>query len=170
MTSFLCPVCGFDLGFEPWSGDSASDEICPSCGIQFGYDDARPELRDHVYEARRKEWIASGMPWASTQPSPQAWSPQKQLKSLILRGLPTALHKLADRVDDEHSFLEFVKALREDLAKRPNEWHNETLGQFLESAEAWAHDSSFGARVGIPASASAWRKLASFLYAGKIYE
>jgi hypothetical protein len=36
----LCPVCGYELAFAPWSDDSPSDEICPSCGIQFGYDDA----------------------------------------------------------------------------------------------------------------------------------
>ena len=36
----MCPACGFDaLDEEPWSDDSASDEICPCCALHFGYDD-----------------------------------------------------------------------------------------------------------------------------------
>lgn len=38
--STLCPVRGYDLGFQAWDGDSPSDEVCLSCGIQFGYSDA----------------------------------------------------------------------------------------------------------------------------------
>jgi hypothetical protein len=51
-SSTLCPVCGYDLGFEPWRGESASDEICPCCGIQFGYSDfagGDPEARKALY-------------------------------------------------------------------------------------------------------------------------
>ncbi len=54
-----CPVCEALLGFEPWKGESASDEICPSCGIQFGYNDARRELRAAVYDEWRKAWLAN---------------------------------------------------------------------------------------------------------------
>ncbi len=54
-----CPVCQEGLGFEAWSGDTASFEICPGCGIQFGYNDARPELRSLVYAAWREEWLAN---------------------------------------------------------------------------------------------------------------
>jgi uncharacterized protein len=56
---FICPVCGYDLGFEPWHGESASDEICPCCGIQFGYNDAtggNPEARDQIYSRWRQRW------------------------------------------------------------------------------------------------------------------
>lgn len=32
---FQCPCCGFEqLDFEPWTGDSPSDEICPCCGMR----------------------------------------------------------------------------------------------------------------------------------------
>jgi hypothetical protein len=51
------------LGFEPWSGESPSDEICPTCGIQFGYDDSRPELREKVYRAWRKLWLRDPSAW-----------------------------------------------------------------------------------------------------------
>jgi hypothetical protein len=75
----LCPVCGFDLGFPAWNGDSQSDEICPSCGIQFGYDDIEPQGRQQVYLAWRKQWVANGMRWWSKRPSPTNWDPQAQL-------------------------------------------------------------------------------------------
>ena len=54
-----CPVCDAELDFEPWSGNSAADEICPSCGIQFGYNDARADLRRTIHEEWRKAWLAN---------------------------------------------------------------------------------------------------------------
>jgi hypothetical protein len=83
-----CPVCGYDLGFEPWRNGSPSDEICPSCGIQFGYDDvpagAGIDLRRaEVYAAWRAQWIRGGMRWwSSGRRPPQNWNPQKQLDRL----------------------------------------------------------------------------------------
>ena len=55
----LCPVCRNQLDFEPWDGDSPSDEICPFCRIQFGYDDWRQDLRELVYTEWRDAWIAN---------------------------------------------------------------------------------------------------------------
>ncbi len=78
----LCPVCGYELGFEPWHGASPSDEICPSCGIQFGYDDSRPESRAFVYAAWRKRWVDGGMCWWSQLPEPDSWDPSEQLARL----------------------------------------------------------------------------------------
>jgi hypothetical protein len=81
-----CPVCGYDLGFEPWERGASSDEICPSCGIQFGYDDV-PEggglqgTREEIYAQWRSMWIERGMPWYSIgRPPPHAWNPRKQLE------------------------------------------------------------------------------------------
>lgn len=87
MTSALktiCPVCGWDLGFEAWNGDSASDEICPSCGIQFGLDDL--EDRQTVYARWRRRWIEDGMKWWSQRPSPRHWDPEKQLRRVSGKG------------------------------------------------------------------------------------
>jgi hypothetical protein len=83
MRMTLCPACGFDLGFEPWRGESPSDEICSSCGIQFGYDDfAGGDLqrRRAFYGEWRADWIAQGMPWFSSSPPPDAWDPARQLR------------------------------------------------------------------------------------------
>jgi len=82
-TRFLCPVCGFDLGFPAWDGDSPSDEICPSCGIQFGYNDARGATdseRRIIYTQWREQWMDKGMPWCgASRRRPPEWDPIKQL-------------------------------------------------------------------------------------------
>ena len=88
-----------------------------------------------------------------------------------------------DTVTDEASFLEVVRALEADrrLAAAleeqdphgcgaPRGWQNSTIEQFLESALAWAEDSHFGRRQHLGDVVSPWRRLAVFLYCGKIYE
>ena len=84
-----CPVCGYNLGFPAWKGESPSDEICPSCGIQFGYDDAAGgsiSKRVEVYKNWRGEWIKRGMKWWSIenplQPEPMDWNPKKQMEDI----------------------------------------------------------------------------------------
>jgi len=82
----ICPVCGFALGFEPWRGDSPSDEICPSCGIQFGYDDSAGDIlsdRLLVYSEWRERWLGSGMRWWSQRERPADWDPAAQLEALL---------------------------------------------------------------------------------------
>src|SRR5258708_6425280 len=81
----ICPVCGFQLDFKPWDGESASDEICPSCGIQFGYDDCAGgdfSRRIQVYLDWRRRWIDSGMKWWSKRDAPDDWSPKAQIERL----------------------------------------------------------------------------------------
>jgi hypothetical protein len=80
-----CPVCGYELGFVPWVGNSPSDEICPCCGIQFGYDDAAGGniiRRGAVYRKWRLDWIRRGCPWTSASiPQPHVWDPLRQMKA-----------------------------------------------------------------------------------------
>jgi len=84
----LCPVCGYNLGFESWKGGSASHEMCPSCGVEFGYDDV-PEAsgtkgsRSQIYARWRKKWMKSGMKWFSQGITPPAnWNPPIQLSRI----------------------------------------------------------------------------------------
>ena len=78
----LCPACGFrGLTEPPWHGDSPSDQICPSCGIQFGYDDAGRRTAN-FYAGWRGHWVVAGMPWWSTQPPPDGWSAEEQVRRL----------------------------------------------------------------------------------------
>lgn len=84
----LCPVCGYDLGFEPWVEDSASDEYCPSCGIQFGYHDVTEAsgiigTREQIYVQWRERWVSGRMKWDSKGISPPSnWNPKEQLKRI----------------------------------------------------------------------------------------
>jgi hypothetical protein len=82
----ICPVCGYELDFAPWVGESSADEICPSCGIQFGYDDAAsgdPQARSNVYDEWRESWIKNGMRWFSSGVAqPPNWNPNDQLLRL----------------------------------------------------------------------------------------
>jgi hypothetical protein len=81
----FCPVCGYDLGFLPWKGNSSSDEICPSCGIQFGYTDAAGgnlQRRQAIYQQWRERWIAEGMRWSSKSAPPEDWNPRAQLRNI----------------------------------------------------------------------------------------
>lgn len=93
------------------------------------------------------------------------------------------LNKKLEEVEDQATFLIFVKALHqercEDLKlekQNPSSlygpthkgWENTTIEAFLEAAIAWAEDTDFGNSQNI--KQNDWYKLASFLYCGKIYE
>ena len=91
-----------------------------------------------------------------------------------------ALDEKFEAVDGPDTFLEFVRELladREGEAGQPtdpcgrgmNGWENHTIEGFLEAAIRWADDSDFGDRQDLK-DASPWKKVASFLYCGKIYE
>lgn len=82
-------------------------------------------------------------------------------------------------VHDEHTFLDFARALRADRGTAdmstptfdglPDEWANGSIADFLEAGIAWAEDSAFGARPG-PKPANPWASFAWFLWAGRGYE
>ena len=93
------------------------------------------------------------------------------------------LDEYLDKVVDEKSFLDFVRALqadKEDENRKEKEnpsnpyshgwngWENSTIDGFLESAVAWAEDSNFGEKL--EPNANHWKRFALFLYGGKIYE
>lgn len=94
------------------------------------------------------------------------------------------LHEILDEVNDEKSFLIFVEALIRDrisevnakkdkqtdkFGRGPLGWENHTIEQFLEAAHAWAESTNIGATQDLE-NASPWRRCATFLYCGKIYE
>ena len=100
-----------------------------------------------------------------------------------------SVKELEEMVYDEATFLEFVRALIRDRenavkveAKKPSYpygpdsggWQNTTIETYLEAAVAWAEDSQFGRQMAFPeyeiGEANPWRRMASFLAAGRIYE
>lgn len=81
----------------------------------------------------------------------------------------TQLHERLETVNDEATFLAFVQALAVDRLSDAEHWENGSIERFLEAASAWAEDSDFGSKQGL-SRASPWRKFATFLYCGKVYE
>lgn len=90
------------------------------------------------------------------------------------------LKNLLDRVVDEDSFLVFARALQADWRRTqhpglrvnpdgPGSWETSTIGDFLESAVAWAEDSKAAPMVP-PPSSNPWRRCADMLWAGAFYE
>jgi len=99
------------------------------------------------------------------------------------------LVELAEKVEDEESFLAFVRELvkdRENAVKKEKEnpsspygpdaggWENTSIESYLESAAAWAEDTQFGRKMAFPEyelnEVSAWQRFAAFLMAGRVYE
>jgi hypothetical protein len=95
-----CPVCGWTglsvKPYEDWPGlpvpdrarppyqdtfGGASYEVCRSCGFEFGFDD-HPGAGDGVsFDEYRSKWIADGCHWWSqTEPEPNRWDPNEQLR------------------------------------------------------------------------------------------
>lgn len=90
------------------------------------------------------------------------------------------LHEQLEGVVDTASFLDFARALQADRGKTEDDsvdtfgrgragWENHTIEDFLDAAIAWADASEFGATEGL-AGSSPWKRFATFLYCGKIYE
>jgi len=88
-----------------------------------------------------------------------------------------------DTVFDEKSFLKFLKILSEDWEsearierKTPSSsyssgalgWENGTIGAFLEAAAACGIDHL--ETGGLESSSNIWKKAASIIYSGKVYE
>lgn len=90
------------------------------------------------------------------------------------------LHELLEEVTDKESFLIFSNALVKD--REPHEgkttdevgfvddWANNSIWGYLESAVAWAEDSNFGENQKKELKNNPWGQFAAFLYCGKIYE
>lgn len=85
-----------------------------------------------------------------------------------------------EAVKDEGSFLAFVKALVADRERHEGktidevgfveDWANNSISSFLESAVSWAEDSNFGVNQESELATNKWKQFAVFLYCGKIYE
>ena len=99
------------------------------------------------------------------------------------------LTELLEQVEDEESFLLFVKELMRDRVESANTermnpsqgyipeaggWENTSIEHFLEGALNWAEDTNFGRRMAVPEfelkNVPEWRRIAAFLMAGKLYE
>ena len=91
------------------------------------------------------------------------------------------LYEILEEVKDKESFLKFVDALIEDRKQASyseklrasdyqlssDDWQSVTIESYLESASSWLRDYQWKDRN--PDEMS-WKRIAVFLYCGKIYE
>ena len=89
--------------------------------------------------------------------------------------MTSELESTLQAVEDERTFLAFLRALTDDWVKsgrsspERNHWENVTIGDFLESAAAYTQDTP-GASLRPPLSTNPWRRFADILRAGAFYE
>lgn len=82
MTTYQCPVCGFDGLEDPAYGTEGepSHEICESCGFQFGFSD---QSQGYTFEQWREAWVRDGCRWQSVGvPQPEGWNATEQLRNV----------------------------------------------------------------------------------------
>jgi hypothetical protein len=84
------------------------------------------------------------------------------------------LYELVDEVNDEVSFLNFIKELYLDRIEftkdnSKDDWQNHTIECFLECAHAWGESSINGLKY-YDVPSNPWTRCAQIIYMGKIYE
>lgn len=78
------------------------------------------------------------------------------------------LEILLDNVIDEESFMKFIRALHDDSVKMRNEWENLNVSNYFESCIAWVEDTRKNPKYAY--DINPWKRCATILYVGKIYE
>jgi len=79
------------------------------------------------------------------------------------------LFDVVNEVTDEKSFLDFIKELRNDRINNEDEWENDSIEAFLESANEWGKTSINGLQF-YNKPDNPWKRCAQIIYMGKIYE
>lgn len=82
------------------------------------------------------------------------------------------LHEMINDITSKEDFIEFLSALRKDLATNNDDWENPTLERYLEGMESWVGtmDAYYtNTNQTIPEQPT-WKMIANILYASKIYE
>ncbi|WFD11937.1 DUF7660 family protein [Tepidibacter hydrothermalis] len=84
------------------------------------------------------------------------------------------LFELLSEVEDEDTFIDFIEALTKDRInsrynKTNDEWQNNTIEDFLDSACSWGKCSKNGLEF-YKKPNNQWKRCAQIIYMGKIYE
>ncbi len=90
----------------------------------------------------------------------------------MLLAFESRMNDLARRlesVEDERTFVTFLKALAADFKSNPSQSQNSSIADFLECAASWAEDTKDGASSYV-VPANPWKRAADITYCGKIYE
>ena len=73
----------------------------------------------------------------------------------------------ANSSKDKQSFLEFLKALRNDFLENRETWENITIDDYLESIERWIENYH---NDDIDFEKPDWKTISAMFYMGKLYE
>ncbi|WFR62309.1 hypothetical protein P9222_29495 [Paenibacillus amylolyticus] len=79
------------------------------------------------------------------------------------------LFELVNEVEDEVTFMAFLKQLAKDREGHADEWQNDSIAAFLEAAAEWGQASVDGL-IHYEKPDNPWKRCAQILYMGKIYE
>ena len=77
------------------------------------------------------------------------------------------------KINDRHSFVEFLRLFRADLNSNPDEWENKNLDDFLEAMTRYAEDiqgyyNNFDIKIN--SEEASWQVFADIFKGAKIYE
>lgn len=77
-------------------------------------------------------------------------------------------------VNDKHSFIDFIRLLRESLENDINSWENTNLSGFLEAIERYTEDiQGYYDNTGQSeedANQASWKRFADILKGARVYE
>jgi hypothetical protein len=85
----------------------------------------------------------------------------------------TSIAGRAREVADKAQFVEFLKALKTDLASHPGDWENNRLDSFLEGMSGFAGDIEgyyANRKEAVDLQRPSWRTFAEILVAARVYE
>ena len=82
------------------------------------------------------------------------------------------LNEKNNSIRSREDFVDFVRALRIDLAEDPQSWVNRSLESFLEALGAWVEDmDGYYVNQGKPVPTQPdWKLIGNILMAAKVYE
>jgi hypothetical protein len=84
-----------------------------------------------------------------------------------------ALIEAGERITSRTEFVEFVRALCENLRRHPEEWENKSLEDFLQGLTGFVekmHGYYLNIGSGVNCDLPSWRVFADILLAARVYE
>jgi hypothetical protein len=91
---------------------------------------------------------------------------------MVYSGEIMELHETVANITSKTELAGFVRALRDDLRRAPEEWENGTLDRYLNALAGWIEDcDGYYENQGRPVPTTpTWRDVADMLIAAKMYE
>lgn len=81
-------------------------------------------------------------------------------------------HAVIEQIETSEDCADYILSMARDFEDYPDDWKNQTLGEFLEAMAQWVEDSEeiYG-RMNMPCPGPEhWKHLAAILTAARAYE